>query len=57
MGVRGNSMADAAAKAAVTQKIWQARNLPTSLSKALARSCRLGDSNADAIYVQMWRDV
>ena len=36
---------------------WQAHNLSTSLSKALARSCRLGYSNAEAVYVQMWRDV
>ncbi len=36
---------------------WQARNLSTSLSRALSRSCRLGNSNAQAVYARLWRDV
>ncbi len=36
---------------------WQARNLSTSLSRALSRSCRLGYSNVQAVYVRLWRDV
>ena len=36
---------------------WQIRNLASSLSTALKRSCRLGYSNADSLYVRLWKDV
>ncbi len=36
---------------------WQARNLSTSLSSALSRSCGLGYSNVQAVYARLWRDV
>ncbi len=36
---------------------WQARNLSTSLSRALSWSCRLGYSNVEVVYVRLWCDV
>ncbi len=36
---------------------WQARNLSTSFSRALSRSCRLGYSKVQAVYVRLRRDV
>ena len=36
---------------------WQARNLTSSLSRALRRSCRLGYSDANSLYAKLWRDV
>ncbi len=42
---------------ATEEDSWQAQNLSTSLSRALSRSCRLGYSNVEAVYVRLWRDV
>ena len=36
---------------------WQIRNLASSLSAALKTSCKLGYSNADSLYVRLWKDV
>ena len=36
---------------------WQARNLTTSLSRALKRSCRLGYSNDKSLYFTLWQEV
>ena len=36
---------------------WQARNLTSSLSRALRRSFRLGYSDANSLYAKLWRDV
>ena len=36
---------------------WQARNLTTSLSRALKCRCRLGYSNGNSLYAKLWREV
>ena len=36
---------------------WQARNLTTSLSRALKSRCRLGYSNGNSLYAKLWREV
>ena len=39
------------------QDKWQARNLTTSLSKALRKSCRLGYSDHNSLYAKLWQDT
>ena len=36
---------------------WQVRNLTTSLSKALRKSCRLGHSDHNSLYARLWGDA
>ena len=36
---------------------WQAKNLMTSLSKALRKSCQLGYSDHKFLYARLWRDT
>ena len=47
---------DACQDGAVSDK-WQARNLTTSLSKALRKSCRLGYSDHNSLYARLGRDA
>ena len=47
---------DACQDGAVDDK-WQARNLTTSLSKALRKSCRLGYSDHNSLYAKLWQDT
>ena len=47
---------DACQDGAVGDK-WQARNLTTSLSKALKKSCRLGYSDHNSLYARLWQDA
>ena len=47
---------DACQDGAVDDK-WQARNLTTSLSKALRRSCQLGYSDRNSLYARLWQDA